>query len=488
MISRILLFAFCSFLILFPYFAEADLNLSLPKSSFIPGNGQSTLPTLGDPTTNTISSVQDAIMGQKFMEELRHSMPILDDPIVTDYIQSLGHRLVGAAGTTHPFSFFVVNTADINAFAGPGGYVAVNSGLIIITQDESELASVMAHEIAHVINNDIAQKAAQAKRDKISMLAAMIAGVAAGAATNNAELSSGAVTAGMGAMITSELGFSRQAEETADQVGIQILAHAGFDPSAMADFFGRLANDEKFRLQPPAFASDHPLTADRIAYTVSLANQYPKMKDHSQLDYFLNRERVRVELTRGPAILDYYRRALTKSPNVAYLHYGYAIALLREGQYQAAKTQIEPLIQSDPDQWLYPMVLARIELGSNQPEKALAILDRLHGLYPEYYPLTLEYAYAQIRAKQTKAAKQLLRDQLVSHPDDIALYELLAKAYVNSNDDADAYLVRAQVLMLEGNPKKAQEQLEIALKTPNISPETRQEVLALLKTLNKKTK
>lgn len=464
------------------------LNLTLPQAPLSApalSPNSNNLPNLGNPTQQIISPAEDYAMGQEFMKQVRAAMPLLDDPVITDYINGVGMRLVAAANVEGKrFTYFVVNSPDINAFAGPGGYIAVNSGLILTTQTESELAAVMAHETAHVVNNDIAQKTAEAKRNSISMLAAMLAGVAAGVATRNGELTQGTVAASMGSTLNSGLGFSRQVEENADRIGMQILAHAGFDPYAMAAFFERLANQEKFSLQPPAFASDHPLTPDRIAYTTDLANQYPKRAYTSSPEYYLNRERTRVDMNQNTFnLLDYYRRALARHPTSPSLHYGYALALTRARQFADARQQLQTLIQQNPNQFLYSMALARVDITADNLKQAVVTLRHLSDLYPDYYPLILEYAYAMIRANNAGQAAQLLRIQIVSHPDDVVLYGLLARAYANKGDDADAYYARAKILMIRGNNKKAIEQLEIALKAPNISPSTRQQILAQLRGL-----
>jgi predicted Zn-dependent protease len=230
------------------------------------------LPNLGSSAGQIASPEQQRQYGFYVLHELRNQNGVLDDELLSDYLNTLGYRLVAnSAQADQPFTFFVVRDNDINAFALPGGFVGVNAGLITTSETENELAAVLAHEISHVTQNHLIRAVEAEQKMAPLMILAMIGAIAAAShqspySTSNADI--GAVAAVQGLAQQMQINFTRADESEADRVGIATLAKAGFDPDAMADFFERMQR----ALRPgfdendvPALLMDHPVTTTRIS-------------------------------------------------------------------------------------------------------------------------------------------------------------------------------------------------------------------------------
>ena len=267
------------------------------------------------------------------MRELRASVDLIEDPEVEAYIQSLGYRLASRSGQRNlKFTFFVVNHPAINAFAAPGGFVGVNAGLVTTTQSESELAAVLAHEIAHVTQRHVARTFELADRASLSVLAGLVAAIVIGTQNPTAGVATAAAVQGGATQLL--IDFTRANEKEADRVGIKILADAGLDPRAVPTFFQRLQEASKYYSRPPEFLSTHPVTTNRIAEATQRAEDYPYRQYEDSLAYHLVRSKLQVLSAESPqeAVKDFRSRL----DSGKYLHllgasYGYALALTMSG-------------------------------------------------------------------------------------------------------------------------------------------------------------
>src|SRR5436190_6872896 len=230
-----------------------------------------TLPDLGDISDATLSETQEKTIGNKFMREVRMDPAYVDDPQIADYINSLGQRLLGALEGPSPrrdIDFFVVREDTINAFAMVGGHIGVNSGLIVLTNNESELAAVVAHEIGHIVQRHQARMAAGMGRSQLTSLAAIaIAILAARAGNNSGQMTEAAIAGSSAMMMQNMLDYTREHEREADRVGIALLQRAGFDPQGAVTVFERMlrANRLNEYKGAPGYLRTHPLTTERIA-------------------------------------------------------------------------------------------------------------------------------------------------------------------------------------------------------------------------------
>ncbi len=432
------------------------------------------LPDLGDPSQVILPHTAEQLLGKEFMQQLRASGRVVDDPVDAQYINGIGSRLVDAADVNNqPFFFFFMDDPEINSFAGPGGYIAINSGLMLETQNESELAAVMAHEIAHVTQGHLARKLADQSHLKFSALAGMLAAIALGHFSGQAA--EGAIAATAAGSMQSMLNYSREYEEEADRVGIATLAKAGFDPNSLAAFFQRLSSNEQYNLQPPAILSNHPSTPERIADAEDRAAKYKHHTYKSSEDYYLIKERLRVQTAEDVhAILGYYQKTIAahQYQNLAAAQYGYALAQQANTYYTDAYNGFAALAKADPNQLLYQLAMADVLVDENKTSDALNILQPAYEIYPDSYPLMIQYAYTLLKAGQAKKAMGIIDDYHLNYPNLPVPYALLSDIQAKAGQLALAYQTRATYLMQMGAAQAALAQLNVALKLPHNDPDT----------------
>src|SRR3984957_16994044 len=268
------------------------------------------LPDLGSPATAAVSLDDEYRAGLGWFSSMRQTGVVLDDPEVEDYIQEIGHSLSSHAEEgQHRFYYFVVKDPVFNAFAMPGGFVAIDSGLILATRNENELAGVMAHETAHVTQRHLVRQLVDQSHAGLMSTAAMLAAIILGATAGRGDPSAmeGAILATQSAAIQHQINYTRASEFEADRIGIGTMASAGYDPLGMASFFEYLGGSgpEPSRVNAVQFLIDHPLPADRIAEARGRADQIGRIRHADSLDYLLMRERLR-SLVGPRAAHEYY--------------------------------------------------------------------------------------------------------------------------------------------------------------------------------------
>lgn len=271
------------------------------------------LPDIGTTASSTLTIDQELQYGDAYMRMLRSSHPIISDPVINEYIDSLGHQLVANANDVKtPFTFFMIRDRNINAFAFFGGYVALHSGLFLHAKTESELASVMAHEISHVTQRHLARSMEDQARRSPATLAALAGSLLLAIAAPEAGIA--AITATTAGNIQGQINYTRSNEKEADRFGIETLAKAGFDVNAMPRFFSRLADEYRYASTPPPMLLTHPLPEDRITDSRARARSYPERKVVPSIDYNLARARIvaRYADINSESALDWFARTEKK--------------------------------------------------------------------------------------------------------------------------------------------------------------------------------
>ena len=265
-----------------------------------PAPAQSELPDFGDASAAALSPADERRLGEAFMREVRARLVLVDDPGIEEYVDSVGRRLAAASDAPpQPFHFFVVAHDDVNAFAGPGGHIGINAGLVMNTASESELASVLAHEMAHVTQRHLARRFEQRGRSSLPVFAGIIAAIVIG--SQSPDLGQATAAAALGSAMQQTLNFSREAEQEADRVGMRLLERAGYDPRAMPAFLETLGQATRFARKPPEYLSTHPLTTSRIADLQARAEWRPRREQEDRLRYRLVKARLEVLLGDDPA-------------------------------------------------------------------------------------------------------------------------------------------------------------------------------------------
>ncbi len=460
------------------------------------------LPDLGSSANALISPQEAQDYGAAMLRQMRALDMVVDDPLLDDYVNDLGHRL--SSNSDKPkdhFAFFIVRDPEINAFAAPGGYIAVNSGLIEITQSESELAGVIAHEIGHITQNHLQRAFEDSKKDAPLMALVLLGAIAAGAGSHSGDAPMAILAGGQGLIAQKSINFTRKDEIEADRVGIQTLARAGFDPNAMAGFFQRMQDVLSAGAggqDVPALLQSHPVTTLRISDAKARASaliaaqkslpaasidpqQWARttapiafVKDPSRLmatpgpddlgSYVLMRERVRVLAGDATRESTYYksnlatRRAFDTPEN----HYGYALALTRSGRGAQAIAQLQPLLQRWPDNLILKLAMADAKLQADQRAAALSIYHQLNEQSPNNRAVALAYAKALTVAgdkDQARLAADLLRP-LLDNASEPEIYSAYARASEQAGDSVRAGEAFADASYYSGRPFDAMEQLK----------------------------
>ena len=430
-----------------------------------PAHGEIALPDIGDSAGATLSREEERKLGEAFMREARRQLTLVEDGEINAYLRSLGNRLTAQSnGDGRPFTFFVVSDPTINAFAAPGGFIGVHSGLILASRNEDELAAVLAHEIAHVTQRHIARGVDSSRKLSLAYQAALIAAVIL--ASQDGELGRAAITAAQAGMVQNQIDFTREHEHEADRVGMATLARAGFAPSGMPDFFERLAQSYRFQKRPPEFLSTHPVTTTRISESRARADQLPHPAPRTRLNYWLMRAKLEVmEAKESGEVLERFEQRLSEGTydHQGATRYGHALALSRAGHHQQALKVLGGLLKREPDRAALLNAHGVVERAAGRHRKALRILDNALALYPGDYALTLEKGATLLAGERYADARRVLLPLLDSH-DDPTLRRTLATASQRGGRRAEAHRHMAEHHYHNGDLASAIQQLEAALK------------------------
>lgn len=420
------------------------------------------LPDLGDASSAVISPAQERRLGEDFMRHARQSLAFSTDPEISNYLQKLGQRLVSHSDEpSMRFQFFVVNDPTINAFAVPGGFIGVHTGLLLAAENEAELASVLAHEISHITQRHIPRMLAEQQRTTLPAMATMLAAILLAGRGGEAAVALTSAT-----LAQKGISFTRASEEEADRIGIRLLAASGFDPRAMPAFFERMQQMNRVNESSlPDFLRDHPVTTLRIADARNRAEQYPYRQVPDSLEFRLVQAKLRAAAPGDPA--DIVRTFATnvadkKSTNIDAERYGYAEALLRARRYETARAQARRLVETAPDNPFYRILQAEVEVASGNVEVGLRYYASAYERDRSYYPLAVDYAQALVRHDRAPQAEPILRAALKDRPEDPVLYKLLSESLGAAGKAAEAHQALAENYYLNGNPSAALEQLQLA--------------------------
>jgi len=430
------------------------------------------LPDLGDSAGTLISPAEEKQYGEAFFRSLHTQVEINQDNEISQYIQTIGEKLVANSDMpSYPFHFFVVMDNNINAFAGPGGYIGVNSGLILMTDAESELASVMAHEIAHVTQRHLYRSYEASSRLSIPMMAATLGAILLG--SQSPQAGQAAIMAIQAGSVQFQINFTREHEEEADRVGMQTLSASTFDPRAMPTFFERLQQSTRYVGQNvPEFLRTHPVTASRISDSRGRADNYPYRQYPDSLTYQLVKTKLQVLLAGENdnlrAILQTrLTQGLPEQRTVA--KYGLGLLTLKMQNFVEAEAIFQALNKEFPEQPHYATSLARTALESHNFKLALQRYQKLAAQFPNNDAIKLEYVGALLKSGEPKIAKTLLLT-LSPKMQKLPLYfEQLAKVYGDLNQPAESHRYLADYYFAMGDTQQAILQIRLAQQIRGIS-------------------
>jgi predicted Zn-dependent protease len=420
----------------------------------------SDLPELGDESSSVLPPSEERKLGEDFLRRARTKLRFTDDPEVNTYVQRLGERLAaGSDSSVYRFRFFVILDPSINAFAVPGGYIGVHSGLILASNNESELASVLAHEITHVTQRHIPRMLTAAQHRTLPTMAAVIAGVLLGG-----EVGQAAIAATSAYNIEQQLSFTRDFEREADRLGMQLLARSEFDPGGMPAFFQQLLRaNSVYDTGLPDFLRTHPVTTERIAESWARADVVGRREHRDSEDYQRVRAKLRVLSTERPGdVATLFKERLGTDAAMPADRYGYAHAMLALGRHDAAREALKPLLAADPDEVAYRVLAAQIEADAGRHARAVEMLRAADAASPEDPVVTRYLGEVLVESGNAAEARDVLSTAVRRDPDDPALQHLLARAAGEAGDRVQAHRALAEYHYLTGDARAAVRELQRA--------------------------
>nr|WP_231919050.1 M48 family metalloprotease [Shewanella sp. UCD-FRSSP16_17] len=423
------------------------------------------LPDLGTAAVNTFSLEKEMIYGDAYMRVIRSSAPVISDPVLNQYLSELGNKLVAhATGVKTPFYFFLLRNDEINAFAFFGGHVGVHTGLFLHADTESELASVLAHEITHVTQRHLARSLEAQDKSSTATIVGMLGAIL---------LTIAAPQAGMAALATTQalstqarINFTRLHEREADRIGMQILADAGFDPNGASDFFSKLAIRYRFTSTPPQMLLTHPLPESRITDARNRAAQYPHRYIPDQLNYQLAKARIQVRFSNysdqaAMSLFDDQLRKKTYTFKSA-AEYGKALALFRVKRFDEAEQIIDKLLEQDKNNLFYIDTKTDLLAQKDDYDEAIAMLNHHLKLKPTSSVIAANLANIYVEADQPRKAIPLLEDLIFLDKQNTLPYQIMTQAYRKLGNKALEHYSNAEAMALAANYDGAIDQLNYA--------------------------
>lgn len=444
------------------------------------------LPDLGDYSQTILPPQEERRIGEEIMRDIRASGDMVSDIEVVDYVNALGYRLAAnGPDNQQTFTFFLLQDPTINAFALPGGFIGVHTGLIQLTRSESELASVISHEIGHVVQRHMARMMAQQQHDTIPSIAELALAILAARA--NPQAGSAGMMAAQANTVQRQLDFTRENEREADRVGLQILDKSGFDTRAMPAFFEQLLKGTRFiDGTAPSFLRTHPLTTERIAEMSNRVDQLPYRQVPDSLEFQLVRAKLRAtqgaagdasrffegglhdrESNSGTDQRNGFVLSLMREPDFGEVaqRYGLVLSLIRERDLGRARREFDLLRTLLPSHPMVETLAATLLLEEGKTQEALAHFRQSLDLFPKHRGLIYGYVEALLSLSRPEEALKAATEGSLAYPDDGHLYELQSRVYAQLGKGLLLHQAQGEAYYRAYNLPGAVEQMELAQKS-----------------------
>ncbi|HYA13570.1 MAG TPA: M48 family metalloprotease [Syntrophales bacterium] len=378
-------------------------------------------------------------LGKEFYEKLEKSNVLIHDKKVSTYVNQVGNKVLAQSNKApFDFHFSIIDSSAINAFATPGGYVYVNRGLINIVEKESELASVLGHEIGHVNARHIASIIEKSQKIGIATLAAMLAGAFLG---GGGDLSAAAVAFSVATATTLNLKYSRENEEEADRLGMYYLVSAGYDGSAMLDFMKKMRKYEFYSSNIPSYFLTHPGTDERITYIDALLHTTYTHKGAESIIGNLTRTQTFLilrdrDLDSG---LKHFQSILQKNQNNVDALYGIAVIQDRLGRTNDSLTNFHKALSLAPDDEDISRDLGIAYFKLGRTSEAINILRKALTINEDDSDTILYLGRSYELQGDYTTALNIYKKIEKKNIDDIDVYYSIAIAYGKTNDPGDSH-------------------------------------------------
>jgi len=417
------------------------------------------LPDLGDESHTVMSPLEQKQLGEGFYRQALVYMDLVSDPSLKEYLDNLGNRLIESLGLPkNSFTFFLVNDNTVNAFAVPGGYIGVHTGLLTTAANEAEVASVLGHEIAHVTQQHIPRMVSAQKQNMLPNLATLLAGILLGGQATQAAI---AIT--QARSIDNQLTFTRAFEREADRIGITVLANSGYDTNSMADFFLRMQQANTLHeTSAPQFLLTHPITTDRIAEAKARAANYPHTAKNDNTQFKLMHAKLSVSNVSAKNAITLFSKKVRENNDSLADRYGLALAQMKGGDYNSARKETLLLIEKAPHEVLFKILQAQIESKQGNKKKSLELFREIYESDTSSLSAITYYAEELSRQSNYSEARKVLRKAVRKYPKSILFYEMLSKAESETGSQMESHRALAEAYALIGSYKSAVQQLNIA--------------------------
>jgi len=451
----------------------ALLSATIAALVFTSGAGADdiNLPDMGSPADAVFSANDEARIGRAIMRDIRRSGQVVEDPLVNEYINEVGNKVAAQTNEgNHDFTFFVIEDHRINAFALPGGYIGIHTGLLEATRSEDELAGVLAHEIAHVTQRHIARAIHASSRQSILSTAIMLGAILAGAAGGGSDVMQAGMAVAQGTAAQQQINFTRSNEHEADRVGIAALADAGFDPYGMASFFDVMSrqNTRAPDERTPAFLMTHPVTTARIAEARDRARSFPPIRSDDSISYGIAKIRLIVDRfeTSEEAVAYFEKRPYQQQNDLE--RYGRLLAYIRDGSHFKALDIIEYLANENPDVIAYHIALGDTQMLLRRYDAAIETYEDALKLFPRNVPVVIAYGERLLELDQPEKAHKILLDLLNNVPPTPNQIRLIARAASEAGESAESLYYLSEYRLMIGDLVGGINYLQQALRLPEL--------------------
>ncbi len=426
------------------------------------------LPSLGDSSSALVSLSDEYQLGRSWLRQLRASADIIDDPIMTEFLENLTYRLLPHANAPQTdLEFVAINQQELNAFAVPGGIIGVHFGLLLYTRDEDELSSVLAHELAHLSQRHFARRAEVSERNGPLALAAFLASILV-AATVDAEAGIAGIMAAQGAAIQNQLAYSRDWEREADRIGITTMIKAGLDPHAMPDMFQQMLEAARYYRKPPEFLLTHPLTTQRIADAEDRSQPYPVRQRARSFNFgILRNNAFRAYRLKEDQQVLYFSDLLSRAAHQSYeqsIHrYTLAAIALDHGDPAEAMTHLQQISKEWQHEPAALSLKARVLAASGHTDDGLQQLKSALPWHPNSYVLHSTYAALLEASEHYETALSVMKQLNQQRPTNPAIWRRIAELAKKNKQTLLSYHANAEYLFLTGDSNRSAQQMDMAI-------------------------
>lgn len=426
------------------------------------------LPQMGEPADLVMSPRDEKRIGRGYMRQIRTHLDLVTDPEVNDYVQRLGKRLVASQPgiDADDFTFFVVRNSEINAFAIPGGFIGINSGLITAAANESQLASVVAHEAAHVMQRHIARLYASQGSQGLKTAAAVVAAILI--SQKSAEAGQAALLTGLAASRQSAINFTRANEYDADRMGIKLLSDANYNPRGMVDFFEVLRRRIALNVtEQMEFLQTHPLTNNRISEARNNSERFANpvgIQDTTSFQF--QQMKLKVMHSDNPrTMLRALRNGHISKSETARL-YGQVLLHLDAGQAGKAAPLAKQLLELQPYNNASLLVNGKVALETKEYDRAEQHLRSITDLQPDNYAAVEVLIETLVQQQKTDQAERVIQQYVRNTSDPIpAVYRKYARVLELKGQLTAAHEAMADYYFSLDQNRDGVGQLELALRT-----------------------